>query len=225
MGYQGLSGAPTVFPTSRSAAGKRSTRSARPCKYGPRGEDGLCPKKPKSGRRRASSSSRAKRETARAVLGSLPQRERERERKPTKRERAAERKLETLAVNTTTRAVQRGLGKAANSPAGQKALGAAVKTAAYLSTPVTALSGGAAAGAVGLAIAAGVGSFLITSKILKGIRDRKEQRQQAAYEAAHQMRLTRLDAEKRLGRPLTVAELQKIKKAFDLTNLMQKAGL
>lgn len=160
------------------------------------------------------------------VLGELPAIPKaKKDPKVSKRQRAAERRLETVAVNATTRAAQRAAVRAASSPAGQKVLTGAAKTAAYLGTNVGALTGAGAAGAVGLAIAAGVGSFVVTSKILKAIRDRKEQRQQAAFIAAQQMRQTRLDAEQRLGRKLTVNELQRIRKAFDLDNLMQKAGL
>jgi hypothetical protein len=145
--------------------------------------------------------------------------------KKTKARARAERRLETVAVNAANRQVRKGAIKALESRGGQRALSAAEKAAGYLGTNVGALSGAAAAGAVGLAIAAGTASFLATTYVLKKIRDRKEQRQQAAFEAAQAMRKTRLEAEERLGRKLTIAELQRIQKAFDLKNLMEKAGL
>lgn len=208
-------GGATTTPTrKRSARRRASGRSAKPCKYGPRGPDGLCPKKP-----------RAERFEEVVYLPEPPKPKKQAERRPTKAEQKARRRAEAAVEKAVTRGITTTATRGLQSKAGQRVVSAGARAAKYLATPVTALGGAGAAGAVGLAIAAGTAAFLGTTAILKGIRDRKERRQQAAFEAAQAIRRTRLDAEARLGRALTVAELQKIKQAFDLDNLMRKAGL
>lgn len=223
MAYQGLSGAPTVFPTSGSTGGstkRRAARSARPCAYGERMANGRCPPK-----RRKPRAARAKKPKFADVVDLPTPPPREKPRKKTKARARAERRLETIAVSATNRQLRKGIARAASSSAGQKAIGAGAKAAAYLGTNVGALTGAAAAGAVGLAIAAGTASFLATSYVLKKIRDRKEQRQQAAFEASQALRRARAEAVQRLGRPLTPAENQRMAKAFDLDALINKAGI
>lgn len=230
MGYGGLpSEAPVTFPRAKTPKRKGSARSGaprsskapkkrspakkKPCKYGAR-VNGKCPPKPK-----------AKRFEDEVWLPEEPKATAPKPRKRTKAEAKVIRRAEAQLERAGRTAITKGATKVLQSKAGQRAAAGATKTARYLGTSVTALSGAGAAGAVGLAIAAGVGSFLATRAILGAIRDRKERAQQAAYEAARAMRQTRLEAEDRLGRPLTVAELQRIKKAFNLTELMRKAGL
>lgn len=148
--------------------------------------------------------------------------------KRTKAEQKVRRRLESQAERKVEAALRKGTYRAVTSKTGEKVVGGAVKAGKYLLTPVGALAragAGTAAGTLGLVIAAGVGSFVATSAILKKIRDRRERAQAAAFEAAQAMRRTRLDAEARLGRPLTKAELAQLKAAFDLDALMRKAGL
>jgi len=229
MGYGGLpSEAPVTFPRAKTPKRTRSGRSGaprrsspapkkrkaaakKPCKYGAR-VNGKCPPKPK-----------APRFDEAVWLPDEPKAPKPRKR--TKAEAKVIRRAEAQLERAGRTAITKGATKVLQSKAGARAAAGATKAARYLGTSVTALSGAGAAGAVGLAIAAGVGSFLATRAILGAIRDRKERAQQAAYEAARAMRQTRLEAEDRLGRPLTVAELQRIKKAFNLTELMRKAGL
>lgn len=219
MAYSGLSGAPTVFPTAK-AAGRRATRSARPCAYGERLPSGRCPPKPRKARAK-----KAKKPKFSEVVDLPTPPRAPKAPKKTKARARAERRLETIAVNAANRQLRKQVIRAAESRGGQKAIGAAAKGAAYLGTNVGALSGAAAAGAVGLAIAAGTASFLATSYVLKKIRDRKEQRQQAAFEASQALRRARAEAVERLGRPLTPAENQRMAKAFDLDALINKAGI
>lgn len=194
----------------------RKAKAKPPCKYGPRDADGYCPKKPKA----------AKPYDWEADLPEAPApAAKAKPKKPTKAEAAARRRFESAVERQVRGAITKGGTKVLKSKTAARAADQAARAGRYLGTSVTALSGAGAAGAVGLAIAAGVGAFMATSRILKAIRDRKERAQQAAFAAAQGMRQTRLDAEARLGRPLTKAELGKIRDAFDLTNLMRKAGL
>lgn len=234
MGYGGLQDAPTFFPatgSARSPAKARTTtrtggRAKRACKYGPRDADGYCPKKPRSSRSRSSSRSSEE-------LGELGTYEppKPKAAKPRKRTRA-ERLAETRAINAVERAARRtvvtGITKAAKSRTGERITTGAAALGAYLKSPVSkVLTAGSAsaAGAVGLSIAAGLASYGATTAILRGIKNRKERRQQAAFEAAQAMRTARLDAQARLGRPLTIPENQRLAQAFNLPELMRKAGL
>lgn len=70
------------------------------------------------------------------------------------------------------------------------------------------------AGTVSLALAAGLASFAATTAIINRIRDKRERKQQAAFEAAQAYRLARQRAEDQLGRPLTGPEHQELARAF-----------
>lgn len=239
MGYE-LREIPTTFPggakpgagSARSPAKARSkkrkgsggpprkAKAKKPCKYGPRDADGYCPKKPRRGGGDPWETD--------ADLGYLPEAPKPRAEKPRKKTRAeaaASRRLNTALERAATRTISGGATKVLRSKPAARAVEGAARTARYLGTSVTALSGAGAAGAVGLAIAAGVGAFMATRSILARIRDRKERAQQAAFVAAQNIRQTRLDAEARLGRLVTKAELGRIRDAFNLTELMRKAGL
>lgn len=225
--------APSTFPgaglprspaKTRSPAKRASTPKAkkakRACKYGPRDADGYCPKKP--------STRKARDSWEEADLGYLPEPEpapKPKPRKKTKAEAAAQRRLNTALERAGTKAITAGATKVLRSKGAGRVAEGAARTARYLGTNVTALSGAGAGGAVGLAIAAGVGAFMATRSILARIRDKKERAQQAAFVAAQNIRQTRLDAEARLGRTLTKAELARIRDAFNLPELMRKAGL
>lgn len=241
MGYGGESGLRTVFPTASAPSRAKSAGggSKRPCKYGPRDADGFCPKAPRRSSGRSGASKRPckygprdadgycpkKPASERQILETAPPKE---PRAPTRRPTRAERQLE----RNVDRIVQRGARDVARRGAESRPaqLAAATGAAAWrkLQTPVKTLAAGGAASAsatLGLVIAAGVGSFLATSKILKSIAARKERRQAAAFEAAQAMRRARLDAEEKLGRKLTLVELRRIAREFDLNTLMRKAGL
>lgn len=234
MTYGGLKDAPQFFPaatprreSSRSPAKPRSApkrgRSKPPCKYGPRGADGYCPKKPRSSRSSRSSSS-----SSEAGTYTVPKRQVPAERKPTKVERRVQQRLERAVETSAKRAATKALAKGASSKTGQSIASGAAALTGYLKSPVSkVLTAGSAsaAGAIGLSIAAGLAAFGATTAILKAIKNAKERRQQAAYEAAQAYRTARLDAQQRIGRPLTVAENQELAAAFDLKNLMRKAGL
>lgn len=223
--------APSTFPgagmrrspaKARSSAKRVSAPKAKKkkpaCKYGPRDADGYCPKKPKA--------AKATQLEETVWLPEAPAKPKApAKKKQTKAEAAARRRFESAVERQVKGAITKGGTKVLKSKTAARAAEGAARAGRYLGTSVTALSGAGAAGAVGLAIAAGVGSFMATSAILKRIRDRKERAQEAAFQAAQAMRTTRLEAEARLGRPLTKAELAKVRDAFNLTELMRKAGL
>jgi len=66
MGYGGVDGLHTVFPSAGASGSGKATSAGRPrrakppCKYGPRGPDGYCPKKPARARGRAGAAGRKK---------------------------------------------------------------------------------------------------------------------------------------------------------------------
>ena len=70
------------------------------------------------------------------------------------------------------------------------------------------------AGTVSLALAAGLASFAATTAVLTRIRDARERKARAAFEAAQGYRLARQRAEDQLGRPLTGPEHQELSRAF-----------
>lgn len=70
------------------------------------------------------------------------------------------------------------------------------------------------AGTVSLALAAGLASFAATTAIINRIRDARERKQQAAFQAAQAYRLARQRAEDQLGRSLTGPEHQELSRAF-----------
>jgi len=213
----GLSRSPAKPRTRAKKASAPKAKKKKPaCKYGPRDADGYCPKKPKATREADVWEDLP--EAPKAAKAPKPK-------KQTRAQAAARRRLESAVERQVKSAITKGGTKVLKSKGAARAAEAAGRAGRYLGTSVTALSGAGAAGAVGLAIAAGVGSFMATSAILKRIRDRKERAQEAAFQAAQAMRTTRLEAEARLGRPLTKAELAKVRDAFNLNELMRKAGL
>jgi len=203
-----------------SSGPPRKAKAKKPCKYGPRDADGYCPKKPRRG-----GGEPWETEADLGYLPEAPEPKAPKPRKKTRTEAAASRRLNTAVERAATRAITGGATRVLRSKPAARAAEGAARTARYLGSSVTALSGAGAAGAVGLAIAAGVGAFMATRSILARIRDRKERAQQAAFVASQNIRQTRLDAEARLGRALTAAERARIRAAFDLDNLMRKAGL
>lgn len=162
---------------------KRAARAKPPCKYGPRDADGYCPKKPKTAR---------------------------------KKKTAAQKKIDREISSATRRAenaiakgAQEGLSKTATEIAAAGGIKAATKKA--LAKKIATGVGTATVsvgGALAAAAAAGAASFLATTYILKKIRDAKERKEQAAFEAAQQFRKVHVDAAARLGRPLTAAEVK-----------------
>jgi len=81
---------------------------------------------------------------------------------------------------------------------------------AKLAAPVGALTGTT----VALALGAGLAAYAATTAILNHIKDAKERKQQAAFEAAQAYRKSRLEAERLAGRPLTAPEQQMLSAKF-----------
>jgi hypothetical protein len=70
------------------------------------------------------------------------------------------------------------------------------------------------AGTISLALGVGLASFAATTAILTRIKDKRERKAQAAYEAAQAYRLARQRAEEQLGRGLTRLEHDELARAF-----------
>jgi hypothetical protein len=162
---------------------KKAPRGKPPCKYGPRDADGYCPKKPKTARKKKTAT----------------------EKKIDREISAATRRAE----NAIVKGAQEGLSKTATEIAAAGGIKAATKKA--LAKKIATGVGGATisvGGALAAAAAAGAASFLATTYILKKIKDAKERKAQAAFEAAQQFRKVHVDAAARLGRPLTAPEVK-----------------
>jgi len=149
----------------------------RPCKYGPRGADGYCPKRPSSGRRSSSSSSSSS--SAPGPAAPRP-------------ETAAQRNARLKEVQD----IAQGLGQVAIYTNWRKVGGA-------LRTPVRAM---ATRSVIGTAVAVGVAAFAGATAALRGIRNRRERREREQFLAGRAYRLARLNLEERLGRPLRAEE-------------------
>jgi len=174
----------------RAKKAKRAPKGKPPCKYGPRDADGYCPKKPK---------------TARAKKKSATQKKLDRE------IRSIERKVETQVL----KGAQEGLAKASAEIAAAGGVKAAAKKA--LGQKIATGVGGATisvGGAIAAAAAAGIASFAATTYIINRIKDAKERKAQAAWEAAQAFRAAHVAAAQRLGRPLTAPEVKLLSGEF-----------
>jgi hypothetical protein len=220
MPYDGTSGMKTVFPTvrlpgevdtpsPRSRAAKKSPGRSKPrkakrsCKYGPRGSDGLCPKKP-----RASIADRAL-----AKIGGIKATTRGKQSVVTRLQRKAEGRVGSLfagAALAKSQALKTGAQRTIARLAGpgvKGTVGAGLKAIAR--APVSRIvSSGAAgfAGTLGAVALAGIASYAITTKILNIRKKRRMDRAELAAAAADAYRAARLRAEEEKGAPLTRGE-------------------
>jgi len=92
---------------------------------------------------------------------------------------------------------------------------AITKAAGVLRSPI-----GKGVGAValtttlGVALAGGLAAYALTTAVLNKIKDARERKQVAQFEAAQAYRKARLAAEAQLGRPLTATENRVLGEAF-----------
>lgn len=147
---------PGGAPPKAASSGKSRARAKPPCKYGPRGADGYCPKKPKSARARATVTARsvegASRQATDVILNPKATKEQKIEAVTKVAEAAA---IET--VKTTAKTVYK---KREAIKKALPAIGAAVQSGAA--------KAGAAAAPIGAAVAGGyVASKLMTGRIRK----------------------------------------------------------
>jgi hypothetical protein len=217
VSYDGVDGLYTVFPTAKRGKAPKAAKAKR----------GRKPRKPRKPRQ--PKTPKAPRFEDVVYLPDAPKPTKAaKERRETRVEARARRRLETKVERAASTTLRKGAVKVLQSPRTAAAAAKLAQAGRYLASPVGKLAtagASTAAGTLALVAGAGVASFLATSAILKRIADRKERAQQAAFVAAQQMRRTRLEAEKQLGRPLTAVELKKLAAAFDLKTLMSKAGL
>jgi len=167
------------------------SKGKKPCKYGER-VDGYCPPRPSDdgGGRGASGSGSGFGLSPTLGFGGGS-----RKRTPARSSRAA------TAARTALKNIA---GKA-----GSKLGPAAARGLGKLAAPA-ALTGST----IGLALAAGLASYAATTKILNTIKDRKERKAQAAFNAAQAYRLARERAVSKLGRSLTALEHGELSRAF-----------
>lgn len=218
MGYNDSDAGTTVFgkkskkkkaakkskaPKAKKAKKAKTKKAKKPCKYGPRDADGYCPKKPS---RFADS----------GLLDDEP--------KPRKKSAAAKRRS-TAKINKYADAIYTGVSKAAAETFSKKENRERAKELAsgLANLPVgAALKGGAVGAALlsGVALA-GIAAFAATHYIITRRARNKEEKEQAAYEAALAYRQARADAvAKQGGKPLTAAQQQLLASAFK-TKLME----
>lgn len=197
-----------------SATVKKAPKPKPPCKYGPRGTDGYCPKKPPaSAVRTASASSGASSTKSKAPCKWGP-------RKadgycPTKSEAGLTKKLEKLPEKIAQKGIEQGVKNVLAKKAVQEfgegvayvAKGGSIGTAVKAGG---ALAAGAVSTTVAAALLAGVASYYGTTYILDRLAEKKLKNtpEYRAYEAALAYRAARVDAARQLGRELTDAELK-----------------
>lgn len=148
----------------------RSAGGGRPCKYGPRGADGYCPKRPTGGSSTRTSSTRTE---------------------APRRQTAAQRDRDIKAYSDI--AVGVGQVVAANRS----------RIARVARTSVRALP---TRNVVGLAVAAGLAAFGATTAVLRGIKKRKDRIAEEQRLAAAGYRVARANMEAQLGRAMTRPE-------------------
>lgn len=100
---------------------------------------------------------------------------------------------------------------ALKSEAGQKALGAL--------KAVPLLSGAA----IGLAISAGLAAYGITSYVIRKLKEKKEGREQLAFQASQAYRAARVELEERQGQPLSKGQQTQLANGFKAE--LKKLGL
>ena len=180
LAYPG--GAPTRGNRARKPAKTRS-RAARgkpACKYGPRGPDGLCPKKPASSRGKTLSYSAPR---------PLPKRQS---------------RLAGRVGSATAGVLVSSAFRAAKNPTVRQG----VKTL-LTKLPVGKVIASGAAGAsttAGIVLAAGLLSYYVTTRILEARKARRMKRAEEAALAADGYVLARRETEARLKRPLNAYE-------------------
>lgn len=211
----GLQAAPIAFP--KAAGRARSPSKARsrtkaapkarkkpPCKYGPRGADGYCPKKPRT-------TATATEKAVAAAIG-------------VKAPRGSSRTsvAEKLAVKAGEKAAQKAAQKVAakleqraKSKAGDVAVGAGSAAAGGLLKGKI-LTGGAKtiAARLGIAAAAGLAAYFLTKAIRDRIIAARDQKAAAKAALADAYRKTRLQVAAEAGRELTAAEHAELATAF-----------
>jgi hypothetical protein len=209
MDYSGYSGSLTLKPAPSSVPGaprrpaprrpvapRRAPAKKKPCKYGPRGSDGLCPKKPRAY------------PTTGSTSPFLPD-------EPAPKKAAAKRKESSVsayvrrkAERKAERQVEAVIRKKA-APVLGKVLERGAKAGAYLRQPLGKVAAGGATaigGAAALVTIAGLASYFGTTYILKKIKGRRDRLQAMRDAAADAYRASRLAAIEQLGRPLTATE-------------------
>jgi len=191
--------------TTRPARGRRGRPARKPCKYGPRGPDGLCPKKPRPtfGERVA-----AKTVGIRATS-------RGRATVATRIERALTSRATTAAAayaisrgRTAKTGARRAIARLAG-PGGKGTIAAGL--AAIGRKGVTTLPKKFVGGAV---IGAFITSYLTTTGLLKRWKSRRLEKQQLAAEAADAYRAARLGLAAEQGQPLSPEQHRLLADAF-----------
>lgn len=206
---------PKAAPAPRA---KKAKKPKPPCKYGPRGADGLCPKKPRMeastfdfGADAPSTSARApaKKSSAsslaeRVIVGSAKE----------AAQTVIQQTVPKLRLTKKQMASQTRIliaeGKKSTGAAVARVASAAAKVGKTLAAPVAALSGTMVAAALG----AGLAAFAATTYLINRIKDKKERKAQAEFQAAQAYRQARLVAEQQKGSPLTAGEQASLSRQF-----------
>jgi len=226
MPYDGTSGLYTVFPTKgglvtesyHQKTGKRAGKSRRSggrkpakgkkCRWGPRGEDGRCPTKP-----RATVGGKTL-----AKIGGIRATTRGRLSVVDRLIRKGEGRISSLAAGAAlakgriaTTALRRGVAKLAG-PGVKGTLGAGIRAIAR--SPVSALVAKGGARLLGVVALAGIASYAITTKIINVRKKRRLDRAALAAAAADAYRLARLEAASQQGAPLSAEQQRQLAAEF-----------
>jgi len=217
---------------SRAKAKGKAKKGKPPCKYGPRGPDGLCPKKPP-----ATFSDRVAAKATGVKLSSRSKKsviERAREKaegqaatelagiigvqniKSLVRPQVAAAKKATKSYIARQAEIATG-GAASKTVAGNLVKLAKAPVIPSLGKKAAAMVGIAAPTVAGIALVAGIGAYYATSKVMQALeakKDKKITQDDVKFQAALQYRKAREDAANRLGRELSAEEHKALADAF-----------
>lgn len=200
MPYGDVGGAATIFPSSGKrmlSASERPKKGKPPCKFGPRDDDGYCPKKPVSSRSSSGKKPKAKRPLK--VGRTLPGYVKITAKNP-------------LRAPTTTETIGGALAGRAFLPAIKRAAGPILKAAQGIGARAALKE--AAGATTGILGTAGLLAYEL-AKFGLGIRDRKKlDLQEQAFRASQAYRAYREKLAGDQGRPLTQTQLKQTASIF-----------
>lgn len=184
----------------------KKAKAKKPCKYGPRDEEGYCPKKPR------------KNPWANAedvILDEVVPKKKAAKKAKAPAKSAARKKLEKDVTRAAEKAAELALKKAAEKvKANPEWTSAAAGIAGTRVSQLGKLPKVAAVGALSGVLLAGIAAYAATTYIITKRARNKEEREQQAFEAAQAYRQSRVDAERQKGSKLTTAEQKALAAGF-----------
>jgi len=210
----------SFFPGNSSSMRSSSTKSKKPCKYGPRDADGYCPKKPKAAKK--ATKKKPCKYGPRDSDGYCPKKKtafytgEDGEIKVSKAVKSKAKKETKAITKTISEETLKLLIPAALDKSKREGAKTAVKVLAKTPVKNLLVTGGKGAKVIlgGVALA-GIAAYWLTTKIITYYPKKIAEQQRAAGEAADAYYQARKDAVARQGgTPLTAAQLKVLSDAF-----------